>query len=41
VEYNRANRDFAIQAKIVRHHQQQQVQQQQQLWQKQQVSSLK
>jgi hypothetical protein len=32
-------RDFAIQAKIVRYHQQQQkVQQQQQMWQKQQLS---
>jgi hypothetical protein len=34
-------RDFAIQAKIVRYHQQQQqqVRQQQQMWQKQQLSS--
>jgi hypothetical protein len=31
-------RDFAIQAKVVRYHQQQQVQQQQQMWQKQQLS---
>jgi hypothetical protein len=31
-------RDFAIQAKVVRYHQQQKVQQQQQMWQKQQLS---